>query len=176
MSEQETERRALIPYPASSPARVQVANRQLAIAAYLKQDIERGRLVAILKRISSDDAASFLSTRQGLDSDLIGRFADRWTWSLLQANTALPWSLELIDRFVGRWDWGSIFHGGLADDTTLPWSIELVNRFTDRWNWESLSGNEYLPWSIELIERFADRWDWGGRMDGGRYAKGREGK
>jgi len=76
MSEQESERWALIPYAANSPARVQVAGRQLAIAAQLKQDIDLNRLVALLTRVSPEDAVIFLSSTKGLDVGLIERFAD----------------------------------------------------------------------------------------------------
>ena len=75
MSERETDRRALIPSAANYPAQVQAAGRQLAIAAQLNQDLERGRLVALLKRISSEDAITFLSLTQAIDGDLIERFA-----------------------------------------------------------------------------------------------------
>ena len=99
MSERENDRRALIPYAKSYPVQVQVAGRQLSIASQLKQDIERRRLVALLKRISSKDAVAFLSTSQALDGDLIERFNDRWDWYLLSKNELLPWSIELIERF-----------------------------------------------------------------------------
>ncbi|CAK0756496.1 hypothetical protein CCP3SC5AM1_2230004 [Gammaproteobacteria bacterium] len=82
MSERENDRRALIPNAASYPVQVQVAGRQLSIASQLKQDIERERLVAILKRISSSEAVDFLSTSQALDGDLIERFEDRWNWKI----------------------------------------------------------------------------------------------
>ena len=56
MSKNETEGRELVPNIASSPVLVQVAGRQLALAKQLNQDIERQRLVAILKLVSSEDA------------------------------------------------------------------------------------------------------------------------
>ncbi len=85
MSERESERRALTPYPANQPAMVQVAGRQLAIAAQLNQGIERARLVAILKRISSKDATRILSQSAMLDGDLIEHFVDRWDWCYLSS-------------------------------------------------------------------------------------------
>jgi hypothetical protein len=158
-------------------------------SAQLQQDIDRGRLVAILKRISSNDAIIFLSTWLELDGELIGRFADSWDWEELSKNTALPWSLELLERFEDRWDWDELsknkalpwslellerFHnrlkwhrGGLTENEGLPWSLELLERFEIRWDWGKiftgggLSKNKALPWSIELLERFEDRWDWG---------------
>ena len=181
MSERETDRKALTPYATSYPAQVQAAGRQLAIAAQLNQDLDRRRFVAILKRIATEEAAFFLSSRQALEGDLIERFVDDWNWWDLSNNEALPWSLELIERFEDRWDWEGLFNNG-----TLPWSLELIERFEDRglfnnetrnwcrqdeeeeqeqpdrWDWEGLFNNETLPWSLGLIERFEDRWDWRG--------------
>jgi hypothetical protein len=162
MSEQVTERRALIPYAVSYPAQVQAAGRQLAIAAQLNQDLERGRLVAILKRMYSVETVFFLSIRQAVDGDLIGRFADCWFWGVrwgnegLSGNKALPWSPDLIERFADRWEWW-----WLSQNTALPWSSDLIERFADRWEWSALSWNKALPWSPDLIERFANRWEWG---------------
>ena len=159
MNERVNDCRELIPYAASYPVQVQAAGRQLSIAAQLKQDIERGRLVAILKRISSKDAVAFLSTTQALDGDLIERFADCWEWHCLASNEALPWSIELIERFEDRWEWHC-----LASNEALPWSIDLVGRVGEHWEfgggWINLSDNVALPWSVELIERYKDRWDW----------------
>lgn len=155
MSEQESERWALTLRAANSPARVQLAGRQLAIAAQLKQDIDRKRLVALLKRVSYEEIVLFLTIRQALDGNLIARFADHWCWWDLSENTTLPWSLDLIERFADRWNWL-----GLSSNTALPWSIELIERFEDRWDWGSLSCNTALPWSLDLIERFEDRWYW----------------
>lgn len=157
MSEQESERWALIPYAANSPARVQVAGKQLSIAAHLKEDIERGQLVAILKRISAWDSVCFMSNTQSLDGDLIDRFGDRWDWQygLSMLNRSLPWSLELIARFLDRWDWRS-----LSRNKFLPWTPDLIEYFSDRWDWAQLSGNTSLPWSKEIIERNKDLLDW----------------
>ena len=161
MSEQENDRRALIPYAASYPIQVKAAGRQLSIASQLKGDIERGRLVAILKRISSRNAVKFLSACQALDGDLIECFANRWEWSNnfivcgLSDNEALPWSLELLKRFEMRWHWNT-----LSKNEALPWSLELLERLEDRWDWHALSMNEGLPWSLELLERFEGRWSW----------------
>ena len=130
MSERKNDHRALIPYTASYPVQVQAAGRQLSIASQLNQDIERGRFVAILKKISSKDAAYFLSKRQALDGDLVERYADRWNWEWLTANKELTWTIELIARYADRWDWDD-----LSRNEDLPWSIELVDRFEDRWNW-----------------------------------------
>jgi hypothetical protein len=175
MSEQEAKDWALTLYASSSPALVHVATKQLAIAAQLNQDMDLGRLVAILKRLSSEDAANFLSNKQTLDVDLINRFKDRWNWEKLSENTALPWSIELIESFTERWDWRL-----LSKNATLPWSVGLIERFQDhfpdeysRFNWQmenneefegwlELSENTALPWSIELIERFEERWAWRG--------------
>ncbi len=162
MSEQESERWALTTYASNSPARVQVAGRQLAIAAQLKQDIDRKRLVALLKRISYEEIVLFLTIRQALDGNLMERFADHLYWGGddrdypgLSGNSSLPWSPELIERFADRWDYWE-----LSRNTSLPWSIELIERVADRWVWGSLSNNESLPWSVDLLDRFADRWDW----------------
>ncbi len=180
MSEKEIKHWALTPYATSSPALVQVAGKQLAIAAQLKEDIERGRLVAILKRISALEAVSFLSKSQTIDDDLIGSFVDHWHWYYLSGNKILSWSAELIDRYADRWDWSPI-----SNNEALPWSHELIKRYKDRlpwkifsarrflpwsldliecykdhWNWEAISQGHGLPWSPELIERYEDRWDW----------------
>ena len=173
MSEQESERWALTPYATSSPALVQVAGKQLAIAAQLNQELDRGRMVAMLKLISSADAANLMSAKQPLDANLIERFKDRWSWKELSENRVLPWSIELIETFADRWDWRR-----LSKNTALPWSIGLIERFQDyfpceysRFNWQAedyeefegwleLSENTSLPWSIELIERFGGRWAW----------------
>ena len=181
MSEPANKNWALIPRAANLPAQVQVAGRQLAIAAQLSQDIERGRLVAIVKRISSKNAVFCLSRSRTLDSDLIERFAKRWDWRRLSSNTALPWSIELIERYIDRWDWCNLTGNESLPwsvelieryidrwnmtrfgwNIALPWSIELIERYEDRWRWNYLSSNTALPWSIELIERYEDRWDWG---------------
>ena len=87
MSERETDRNALTPYAASYPAQVQAAGRQLAIAAQLNQDLERGGLSPSSKRVSSEVAAYDLSiVQQTLDRDLIERFADHWVWSTVTQN------------------------------------------------------------------------------------------
>ena len=145
MNERVNDRRELIPYAASYPVQVQAAGRQLSIAAQLTHDIERGRLVALLKRISPEDADYFLSASQALNGDLIERFENSWNWIRLSKNEALPWSLELLERFEDRWELS-----GLSSNEGLPWSIDLLERFANRWNWESLSQNEALPWSIEF--------------------------
>ncbi|MEO5607344.1 MAG: hypothetical protein ABIR13_07175 [Polaromonas sp.] len=155
MSERETDRNALVPYAANYPAQVISAGRQLNIAAQLNQDLERGRLVALLKRISPEDTDTFLSYMLALGGDLINRFEDHWNWHGLSKNTVLPWSLELIEHYEDRWCWTE-----LSKNATLPWSLGLIERFEDRWNWRGLSENEVLPWSLELIERFENRWDW----------------
>lgn len=155
MSEQEFERWALTTYAANSPARVQVAGRQLAIAAQLKQDIERGRLVAILNRISVENAVTFLSEKQAIDDDLIERYEAKWNWERLSSNKALPWSLEFFERYEARWDWDT-----LSWNEALPWSFELIERYEAKWHWDTLSGNEALPWSLEFIDRYEARWDW----------------
>ena len=161
MSERETDRKALTPYATSYPAQVQAAGRQLAIAAQLNQDLDRRRFVAILKRIATEEAAFFLSSRQALEGDLIERFVDDWNWWDLSNNEALPWSLELIERFEDRWNWSEAYYtAGISANTALPWSLRLIQRFEDRWDWEKLSANTALPWSLGLIERFEDRWDW----------------
>ena len=161
MSGQEAERQALVPCTTSYSEQMQAAGRQLAIAARLKQDLERRRFVAVLRRISYEDASRILSIREALDGDLLDRFMDRWNWQWLSRNETLPWSLDLLERFEGRWDWaGELYNPGLSQNKALPWSLELIERFEGRWDWLDLSGNEVLPWSIELIERFADRWDW----------------
>lgn len=60
MSEREAERRALIPHAASFPAQVQAAGRQLSVVSKLKQDMDRRSFVALLKRISNEDAVFFV--------------------------------------------------------------------------------------------------------------------
>ena len=186
MSEKKANRNLLVVNKTHHPARVQAAGRQLAIAAQLNHDLDRRRLVAILKRASAKGVATVLSQMSGLDGELIERFEDRWEWGplslsealpwslelferfedrwewgMLSANQALPWSLKLIERFEDRWDWG---HGGfdsaLPTLTALPWSLRLIERFEDRWEWGMLSANQALPWSLELVERFEDRWEW----------------
>ncbi len=152
MSERETDRNALTPYAPNYPAQVQAAGRQLDIAAQLNQDLERRRLIGILKRIFSEDAVVFLSRRQRLDGDLIERFADHWYSEDLSRNKYIPWPLELIERIEDGWDWA-----GLSKNEALPWSLDLIERYEDRWDWGSLFGNKALPWSLELIERLHRR-------------------
>ena len=155
MSEDSIHRTTLVPRAASQLAQVLTAGRQLGIAAQLKDDIDRDRLVALLKRITSDDAIEFLSWSQPLSADMIARFEKLWDWRNLARNESLPWSLELIERFEKRWNWEE-----LSENESLPWSLELIKRYEDRWEWTNLSGNEGLPWSLELIERFEEGWRW----------------
>ena len=149
MSEDSIHRTTLVPRAASQLAQVLTAGRQLGIAAQLKDDIDRDRLIALLKRIPSERAIWWLSSSQPLSTDMIVRFEKWWNWDELSKNKELPWSLELIERFEDRWDWRN-----LARNESLPWSLELIERFADRWNWWSLSWVESLPWSFELIECF----------------------
>ena len=134
MSEKKANRNLLVVNKTHHPARVQAAGRQLAIAAQLNHDLDRRRLVAILKRASAKGVATVLSQMSGLDGELIERFEDRWEWGPLSLSEALPWSLELFERFEDRWEWGM-----LSANQALPWSLELVERFEDRWEWERLS-------------------------------------
>ena len=153
MSEDSIHRTTLVPRAASQIAQVLTAGRQLTIAARLKDDIDRDRLIALLKRIPSKEAISFLSRSQPLSAEMIERFEKRWEWGELSKNKGLPWSLELIKRFEELWDWEL-----LSMKKGLPWSLELIERFEERWDWTMLSMNKGLPWSLELIERFAERW------------------
>ena len=158
MSEDSIHRTTLVPRAASQLAQVLTAGRQLAIAARLQDDNDRDRLVALLKRIPSDDAMCFISYSQPLSADMIERFEERWSWDALSENKSLPWSLELIERFEDRWYWQ-----GLANNEGLPWSIELLEHFGGWWEymWD-LTINKGLPWSLELIEHFESQWYWGG--------------
>jgi hypothetical protein len=156
MSEDSIHRTTLVPRAAGQLAQVLTAGRQLAIAARLKDDIDRDRLVAFLKRIPSKEAIRLLSGSQPLSTDMIERFEKWWNWGELSYNKSLPWSLELIERFDKLW-----CLSGLSSNKSLPWSLELIERFEERWNWHNwLSTKEDLPWSLELIERFEERWSW----------------
>jgi hypothetical protein len=159
MSENSIHRTTLVPRAASQLAQVLTAGRQLGIAAQLKDDIDRDRLVALLKRIPYIEIMSLLSRSQPLSAEMLKRFEMQWDWDGLSWNEGLPWSIELIERFEERWDWG-----GLSENEGLPWSLELIERFKERWNWGGfgvgLSKNKSLPWSLELIERFEERWYW----------------
>ena len=156
MSEDSIHRTSLVPHATSQLAQVLTAGRQLAIAARLKDDIDRDLLAALLKRIPYTDTINFLSSSQPLSADMIKRFDKWWDWDKLSRNENLPWSLELIKRFEERWDWSS-----LSLNESLPWPVELIERFQNRWDWGRISLNYSLPWSLELIERFQNRWDWG---------------
>jgi hypothetical protein len=134
MSEGSIHRTTLVPRAASQLAQVLTAGRQLGIAARLKDDIDRDRLVALLKRIPSDHAMRLLSRSQPLSADMIERFEERWNWGDfgrgLSTNEGLSWSLELIERFEKRWDWG-----GVSRNKSLPWSLELIEHFEEGWCW-----------------------------------------
>ena len=166
MSEDSIHRTTLVPRATGQLAQVLTAGRQLGIAAQLKDDIDRDRLVALLKRIPSEKAIWWLSRSQPLSADMIERFEKWWNWAELSGNKSLPWSLELIERFEEHWDWSD-----LSENEGLPWSLELIERFEKRWggenfywgglHWGGLTWNKSLPWSLELIERFEERWFWG---------------
>ena len=114
MSESETEHNALTLYAANYPARLQAASRQLAIAAQLNQDLERRRFVALLKRISAEEALEFFLRWQPLDCDLIERFVNGWDWKKLSWATPLSWSLELIENHKKHWSWHDLsYHKAL---------------------------------------------------------------
>ncbi|WP_200375660.1 hypothetical protein [Thiocystis violacea] len=172
--------RALL--PATGRALAQVTDRILAVATAAKDEAERERFKALLRR-HPEFLVRHLSDYHPLDAELIERLTNRWDrdieysytdplgqdlfyhqWNMwkngLSCNKALPWSLDLIERFADRWQWG---WPGLSDNPALPWSLDLIERFADRWEWGvlGLSTNPALPWSLDLIERFADRWEWG---------------
>ena len=86
MSEDSIHRTTLVLRAASQLAQVLTAGRQLTIAARLKDDIDRDRLVALLKRIPSDDAISFISCSQPLNTDMLERFEMQWDWGSLSKN------------------------------------------------------------------------------------------
>ncbi|MCK9622619.1 MAG: hypothetical protein M0R47_19045, partial [Methylobacter sp.] len=117
-----------MPRAASQLAQVLTAGRQLGIAAQLKDDIDRDRLVALLKRIPYIEIMSLLSRSQPLTAEMLKRFEMQWAWDGLSWNEGLPWSIELIERFEKRWDWGL-----LSKNEGLPWSLELIERFEKRW-------------------------------------------
>jgi len=158
-------RYALVPAP--ERAMVKATDRLLAVASAVNDEAERERLKALLRR-HPDCLGVGLSRRYPLDTNLIARFAERWTWRELSSSVVLPWSLDLIERFADRWDWDV-----LSDNAALPWGLDLIERFANQWDWGSdfysslfmndagLSVNTGLPWSLELIERYADRWHWG---------------
>ena len=174
MSERKTESRALSLQTTNSPARVQAAGRQLSIAGELKLEIERRKLVSLLKRIAPESAVAFLSRMQAIDDHLIERFKHHWYWNELSQNPNIHWSIELIalyPRFMvckteefeeggGEYwhEWNS--WTALSFNDALPWSIELIDSYKDHWHWGGLSQNQSLPWSTELIDRYKDNWNW----------------
>ena len=131
MNERVPERNALIPFSANYPAQVQAAGRQLGIAAQLSQDLERQRLVALLRRIPAKDALYFVLRMQPLDGDLIERFVDAWDWEFLSWATPLPWSIELIEYFVEQDVWNPLFAPFKDLPTLRPEDIIAIMEFNE---------------------------------------------
>lgn len=130
----------------------QVAARQLAIAAELRDEAGREGFKAFLGR-HPEFLAAGLSAQYPLDGELLGRYADRWDWHRLSRNLILPWSLELIERYADRWSWGEI-----SWNRALPWSRKLIEHYANQWDWEQLAENPALPWSAALLVQFEGRW------------------